>query len=92
MKKLPKVDMDTFLAYRRELQIDGKKHNPTLLRTTFDRLQREYPVLAEYIWNTAYTIPYHQPLTFSDEKIERGSKALATGLGVFLLLERSLGR
>jgi len=92
MTKLPVVSAETFFAFKRELEANYKTNEYTLVKTTFERMHRENQILARYIWKSAMGFEYGEPipLTMSDKEMNERTKVLAVGIGIYLLLERSL--
>lgn len=92
MNKLPEVTEETFLAFKREIELNQKSNQYTLVQTTFERMHRENRTLARYLWLTAMGFEYGEPIppAMSHEEMDERTKVLAIGIGVYLLLERSL--
>lgn len=88
---LPEVTQETLDQYLRELAIDARHLNPLIHKNAYYTMQKENPILADYLWKLAFKSPYGEKLPNIGKKAMKiRIEKLNSGLNVYLLLKREL--
>ncbi len=88
---LPVLSQEILDQYLKELAIDDLRRDPVIHKQVYYTMQKENPILADYLWKRAFKTPYGGKLPNIGKKAMKiRAEKFNSALNVYLLLKRQL--